>query len=202
MPTPICTRQRGTKRGSAQFGQLANSGGGRLPRAVGAGDRAIEINLPSGQHAIRNAGACPNLKSATPVSLKPCSSEPYWNSTFSISADCPLALTFPLTRQGCVKVCAGCAAPRAAIPTGRDRANIPSKRGSPAANVSAPSASILSARSTGSTLTCSLSDALLAQAADSDAIRIKLAGDRDGALALHRPDKRTCLTVEPHPIRA
>ena len=43
-----------------------------------------------------------------------------------------------------------------------------------------------------------LERALIAQTAERNTIRIKLAGDGDGALAFHRPNKRTRLAVEPH----
>ena len=50
----------------------------------------------------------------------------------------------------------GRVAPRASIPTGRDKLNAPSKRGWPEANTSVPSVSMLNGCSTGSILTCSL----------------------------------------------
>ncbi len=109
-------------------------------------------------------------------------------------------MTFPLTRQGWVKVCAGCAAPRASIPTGRDKLKLPSKRGCAGGERQRAVGFDAERMIDRIDIDVKLERALLAQTADSDTIWIKLAGDGDGALALHRADKRARFAVEPHPF--
>ena len=104
----------------------------------------------------------------------------------SISADFPLALIFPLTRHGLVNPCAGCAALRAPIPTGRDTLIVPSNCGSPAANGERPVCFDAERAIHGIDIDVQLERALIAQTAERNTIRIKLAGDGDGALAFHR----------------
>ena len=101
MPTPIWIGMAGRKAppASSAILRMAAAGGGRPPSPP-ASARSRSICRPDSTPSKR--GCLPNLKSATPVSLSPCSSEPYWNSNCCISADAALALILPLTRQGWV----------------------------------------------------------------------------------------------------
>ena len=70
-------RNGGPEGAAGQFRDLADGRGRRRPRAVVAW-RARGRDRSAGPTARRrSAGVLPNLKSATPVSLSPCSSEPY-----------------------------------------------------------------------------------------------------------------------------
>ena len=139
MPMPIWIGTAGRKAppASSAILRMAAAGGGRTP-SLPASTRSRSIWRPDSTPSKR--GFLPNLKSATPVSLSACSSEPYWNSNCSIKADTALTLTLPLTCQGWVT----CAALRGAMPTGRVRLKLPSNLGCAPASASMPSASMLS----------------------------------------------------------
>ncbi len=95
-------------------------------------------------------GDAPKLTSASPRIRIGRSSGPYWNSICSTTARLLLPSIFPVRRQGSrISACD----PAGARVSGRASVTLPTKRGMPFSIETNPSASAVSGRSMGSTLT-------------------------------------------------
>ena len=147
-------RNGGAEGAAGQLRDPADRGGRRRPRAVVAGKRAVEIDLPARQHAVE-ARMLAELEIGDAGELEPLLVRAVLEFELLHQrrgrARLDLAAQAPGLAQGLAR-CRGAARGDADRPR---QVEVPSNRGLAPASVSVPSASMLSGRLTGSTLTCS-----------------------------------------------